>query len=407
MMSLTPSVFSDKYYGWTTVFLLGTLVFAFLLAAKVFFRDLVKVKDKSWLIIGCLISILCVETFLSKVEALYWYNSGVHYTFMTACMIVMLALTTKIIIEDQWKKEVFYVIFACLFSFITSGGNYINALLGIILFVTIICVGILCRQKRAFLAIVPAIVYGLGFYMNVSAPGNAVRQSYFEKLSVLDTVMESFKASFTYEKEWFSLFTLLYLILLFPVLWNHSKKSHYSFRFPWLVPLYCICLVASSFAPSFYSMGIAGGGRTLNVSKLIFQLCLIVCEWYFCGYINRLFEKREKNFSVRNTILFYIVVMGVMVLSVAAETKDERIQNYATYGSIYYMSSGEAESYYAAYRMRLPYFKLGDEHVVLDRFPIRPSYLYFDDITTEPDDWRNRGMAVWYGVDSVVLNEGY
>ena len=95
------------------------------------------------------------------------------------------------------------------------------------------------------------------------------------------------------------------------------------------------------------------------------------------------------------------------MLSVAAETKDERIQNYATYGSIYYMSSGEAESYYAAYRMRLPYFKLGDEHVVLDKFPIRPSYLYFDDITTEPDDWRNHGMAVWYGVDSVILNEGY
>ena len=182
LMSLTPSVFSDEIYGVTTFFLLVSITTAFLFASKVFFKELIKVKDKSWIIIGCLVSVLCVETYVSKVEALYWYNSGVHYTFMTACMLLMLSMVTKVIIEDNWKKNLVYVILACIFSFITSGGNYINALLGIILFITIIFFGTIYRKKTTFLILIPAIVYGIGFYMNVSAPGNAIRQINFEKL---------------------------------------------------------------------------------------------------------------------------------------------------------------------------------------------------------------------------------
>lgn len=209
LMSLTPSVFSDKIYGITTFFLLASITVAFLYAAKVFFKDLIKVRDKSWIIIGSLAVILCVETYLSKVEALYWYNSGVHYTFMTASMVMMLALATKIVIESNWKINIVNIIFACIFAFITSGGNYINALLGCILFTTIICFGILYKKKTTFLTLIPALVYGLGFYINVSAPGNTVRQSYFEKKPILDTIVESFKASFLYEAEWSTKFTLI------------------------------------------------------------------------------------------------------------------------------------------------------------------------------------------------------
>ena len=197
------------------------------------------------------------------------------------------------------------------------------------------------------------------------------------------------------------------MILLLPTLWNNAKKSSCSFKFPLMVPIYCICLVASSFAPSFYAMGIVGAGRTLNVSKLIFQLCLIVCEWYFCGYINRFLEKKKKSINITNTMFYYVVIIGLLLLSVFIEPKVGRIQNYATYGAYHYMSVGEAERYYIEYRMRLPYFKLGDENVVLDKFTVRPTYLYFDDITTDVNDWRNRGMAAWYGVDSVVLKESY
>ena len=383
------------------------LVFSFIYSSKVFFKDIVKIQDNSWIAIGCLLSIFCVETLLSKVEALYWYNSGVHYTFMTACMLMMLSTVVKMITEKSIYKNIVYLILASFFAFIVSGGNYINALLGVILYITIICVALIYRNKKILLSFFPAIVYGIGFYLSASAPGNAIRQSYFEKLSVFDTIKNSFVASFNYELEWFSIFTLLYMVLMLPILWNNAKKSKFTFKFPLLVPIYCLCLVASSFAPSFYSMGISGGGRTLNVSKMIFQISLFVCEWYMCGYINRLLEKKNLNFHIKNTAIHYLAILGLCVVLIFVQNKDYKIQNYATYGACYYISSGEAESYYAAHRMRLPYFKLGDKNVVVDKYPVRPAYLYFDDITTDAYDWKNRGMALWYGVDSVVLNEDY
>lgn len=70
------------------------------------------------------------------------------------------------------------------------------------------------------------------------------------------------------------------------------------------------------------------------------------------------------------------------------------------------MRSGQAQEYHACALRRLETLEDNDiKDAVLESFPSLPYVLYFDDITDDPDDWRNIGLSAYYGKDSVILQK--
>lgn len=43
------------------------------------------------------------------------------------------------------------------------------------------------------------------------------------------------------------------------------------------------------------------------------------------------------------------------------------------------------------------------QDVELQELSVKPYVLYFDDITNNPDDWRNTAVAEYYNKSSVIL----
>lgn len=67
----------------------------------------------------------------------------------------------------------------------------------------------------------------------------------------------------------------------------------------------------------------------------------------------------------------------------------------------YIAKTREAASFYSTYETRLDILNSNHGDVVLPSYTFEPYLLYFDDITTEKKDWRNRSFAKWYHVKSV------
>ncbi|MFQ8600000.1 MAG: hypothetical protein ACLSAP_05005 [Oscillospiraceae bacterium] len=68
------------------------------------------------------------------------------------------------------------------------------------------------------------------------------------------------------------------------------------------------------------------------------------------------------------------------------------------------LESGEARQYYDVAQQRLVLLKDDSlKDVVLLPYPVKPYVLYFDDITSDPENSRNRHMSKYYDKQSVRL----
>ena len=67
--------------------------------------------------------------------------------------------------------------------------------------------------------------------------------------------------------------------------------------------------------------------------------------------------------------------------------------------------NGSAREYGDALKERIDLYNSGGRTVEVEALPSQPELLYFSDIKPEPEDWENRGLCRFYGLDSVkVIN---
>lgn len=79
---------------------------------------------------------------------------------------------------------------------------------------------------------------------------------------------------------------------------------------------------------------------------------------------------------------------------------------YATESAINDLRNGSARAYHSQYVERTVHLHNSDEtDLIFNPYTTKPHLLYFDDITSDPNDWRNALVAVYYGKASVTLAE--
>ena len=50
-------------------------------------------------------------------------------------------------------------------------------------------------------------------------------------------------------------------------------------------------------------------------------------------------------------------------------------------------------------------YRSGEKSIVVESLPAEPVLLYFSDIKEDPEDWENRGLCRFYGIDSVRVEK--
>ena len=66
--------------------------------------------------------------------------------------------------------------------------------------------------------------------------------------------------------------------------------------------------------------------------------------------------------------------------------------------------SGEAQLYAQESRQRYElYMQSAGKDVLVTPYSVKPELLFFDDITEDPEDWRNQSLTQYYDLASVAL----
>lgn len=203
---------------------------------------------------------------------------------------------------------------------------------------------------------------------------------------------------------------LLGLTALAGVLWRLAGRTGWRFPLPPLFTLVTFLFFSAQNAPHFYAASSAGPDRLRNIIYFSHFWVVLLNECYYLGWLRRVLGERR--------VLSALWLRRTAAAALAALLVGWLPHYWPTLTSVRCwetLSDGSAAAYARQRDERLP--ALLDPEVTDPRFsPItaRPALLYLGDITTDPADWHNNTMAVFYGKHSVALlppsvslNEGH
>ena len=153
------------------------------------------------------------------------------------------------------------------------------------------------------------------------------------------------------------------------------------------------------YCPPVYAMGYLGEGRLHNIVYFNFIILFFVNIFYFTGWILcNLSEQKEVKHSYINTT--WICCMAVLLIGLC-------ISNWGSSWSAEAISKlkwGEPQWYsQQAYDRHKKLLNSAGQDVIVEEYSVKPEILFFDDITDNPEDWRNSSVKGFYDLNSIVI----
>ena len=407
LMALSPHIYNYRGYKLVPAMIIAGMTPACLMLARTLLKDCLHKKNMEWISLGAIASILTIEKIYTIPSGLTWYNAAVHYMFMHSVMILLLCSIVRLVqVKIMWKKIV-YLILSVLFAVGTGGTNYATSVMGILLAAATCGILFLYEKRRAFISLIPLAVTLLCFLLNITAPGNAIRADNYVGWGkpALQSILLSFGSAASYSVKWMDVFTALVLVMLIPVFWHifgkENGESGFRFPLPGLVLLYSFCILASGFTSSWYSLGHSGLSRLLNVVRMSYQLLLIINEGYFIGWLRRVLgEKGRKDFTLH---LSGFLILAILMWG-SVHFHHNPLGTFTTFSAYYYIRVPQAAWYYNEYMERREILETSaGQNVLLIPYQNKPWLFFIEDITEDPDDWRNSGVSRYYSLSSVRL----
>lgn len=401
LTALNPFIYGEQYQkvGIMAVILIFTVsvwVFCDVLLGNIFHAK----RSSRWMI-ASVVAGACIGLIHTAQQCIYWYNAAVHYTMMPGIMFLMLAAVVKIL---YCKKQVYAALLmvpASVLGMIAAGSNYVTILQGLLVLLTILALGFLFKKKNTWFLIMPTVCFAIGFWLNVTAPGNSNRGKSYRGDGLTEAVRNSFVAAGKHFWEFTGPMMILMMILLVPVIWSMLRDTNFKFRLPGLVTLYSVCLYATGFSSSRFAMGTDGLSRTWVTIKFTLQILLFLNEIYWMGWImNR--KAKKGNVAELPHYAWYYALMACLAVGIFCTTQNQA-GSYASYGAYYYVHTGEAYNFYHEYLERVEQLESDEQNLVFEPYHFRPWLLYRGDLSENPSAEQNIALANWYGKQSVAV----
>ena len=395
LFSVQPAIFGERLYALTGFIMLGALTAGTFALCVAVFKRIFGADKYTGATVAAAVTVVCTQLLPSPVQGFYWYNGAVYYSFFYGLSLAAFALGINYVNQNKTAA----LVWLCLVCAVLGGGNYVTALNCVIIAFSSMLLMLLLRDGRWKKLILPTVILLAGFGISVIAPGNAIRQSTVtEHPTAIRAVLMSFAQCAQYSVKWFSLPLVGMLALISPLLWHTAKTAKFKFRYPAAVTAYSYCLLSAMFCPPIYALGDVGEFRLLNIIYFAFVLTVTLNVFYWLG---RFASKRKGTQSGGVSFLSAVAVAAVCcVCCVSALLMNT---GFTSIGALSILRNGEAEAFRECSCRRLEILK--DETVKdaqLPDYPIKPYILFYDDITSDPDDWHNEDMASFYGKESVT-----
>lgn len=416
--SVSPMAFGEQYAHAVPYLMIGMTcisTYVFLSAVLKSWMGLDGCTCVSAVMAACIMQCAFMYT---PASGLYWYNGAVHYVFMQG----FLNLTAGSALvcfagiyhgrgRGIWRGLELAVCTGA--AFVAAGANFSTALLTAEILVLLEILAVILwkiQKQKAYLWFgLPFLIGEAGFLVNVTAPGNAVRQASFQKGSVIGTIGKCFTYSFSQMVSWVNIYVVVILVLLLPIFLKAVKGSGFSFRYPLLVTGMAYCLYASMFAPGFYALGQEPLSRNQNICKMFLLLGLVLLEVYWCGWlVQRVKPARAavpgygKNVFAWTVVLLCALMTGIISFIRLDEVSKKAI--FVNYGAYRLIADGEGNQYWHEYLRRLQLYKNEDKVVYVQPYSSHPYPLWINsdtEMSYDDSGMLNGLVAHWYMKDAI------
>ena len=418
LMAIPPSTFGERAYVLTCWIMIGMLSLSTIYLLRTIFVKAFHADKHTSNCVIMLMLFITVQCMVGRVEAFYWYSGAANYILVHSfCMFFYGLLISAVF--DTGKKRTFDLVMASVLGFLTGGGNQMTALNAAILL--LVAIGFITagkRWKRYKAYAIPMGLFFLGFILNVAAPGNRVRAEDTNGMNPVKAVFVSFYYCLDYcLSEWSGWPVLLLVIVLIPLFWKMTKRFEFQFRYPLIVVLFGYCLVSAMMTPPVFAVGSMEAARLQALTYTMYILVLTLCVGYVTGWVRKKAEaflerktqacegelQEEKCFSVNE---IWCIMGCLLFFAFASVMTIIPEPHYFTFSSAMTdLANGSAKAYGDALRERMVLYNSGEKDVVVEPLNDQPRLLYFSDIKEDPEDWENRGLCRYYGIDSVVVSK--
>jgi len=405
LMSLHPAVFNEDLYFIGPMLILLVFIVANLFLLKVVFVNYLRADKFTSFALSVLFVFILVQFIYSPTEGIFWYNASIFYTFFHSLALTLVSLVLLQLKEKKRSRSVVYLVVSCLAALVLGGGNYITALVTVVVLAFIVLYAFL--KKKNFLYVLPVLcLLILTFVISVIAPGNAVRQANLESMNPFAAVGFSFVYAGGFIWHILSVPFLLALLILFPPMIRIVRNTTFQFPYPALIVALFYCVYAASFTPNLYANSGFGPARVLNINVYMLMFFGLFSCVYIIGYVVKKLERRKKEMPrllSRPTTCALVALFVALAIGGYSAIRPINMSGLTAFTSL---TSGEARQFHdeALYRRSI----LHDESIqnaVLPPFTAQPEFLMFYDISDDPNYWVNIDVANFYNKNSVVLGE--
>lgn len=426
--ALPPQIFGENFYGITTwMILIMITVSVFCLFHKI----MVKILDMDkWtsMSAAALALFLMVQCTPGGVELFYWYSGAVNYTFMFGVSLLFYSVMLSLLNGGgRWYRG--RIAAASVLGFMVGGANQMTALNAAVLMAVLALYVIGRKEKgRTMGLLIPIFVFYAGFVLGIAAPGNYVRAASTSGMNPVKAVLISFYYCLDLVfNEWLTWPVAVVLVMTAALVWRGVGRTAFRFPAPFLVVLFGYCLVSAMMTPPLFAVGNIDSGRAQGTVYGMFILTAVLCTVYVAGWARKRYDGASaertgggycgndaaesktggrsgygaaESLCITGCLLF--LAFGIMLTLIPSPRRF--VFGSAAVDCI----NGSAEAYGEALDARAVLYKEGaGAQIEVPPLEQKPELLFFSDITENADDWTNRGVARFYGLDGVVLqNEG-
>ncbi len=459
--AMDPVALGDRWYALVTYLLVGFLI----LSNWIFWRELLQDRARRSVcgsIAAWLFSLAMIQLIPRALDMFFWWDGAVNYLPFFGMLLILSALLLRNLRRNglSVREETAAVVL----SFAAMGGNYVTALVNLLVLAGFGILPLVLlekgersagrRRRRCYAGILLCGCAGLA--ASVLAPGNLVRmeEEGAEGItSIPAMVIHSVYLAYESVGDNMSILLVLLLLLAAPFLWRSfgTEESFGTGRMRRLLRLPAVPvtaalfgLYAASFAPSVYVYGDGGPMRIEDVRFFYLVTLLALLEWFLlgkfrlcgrrpfreeqdeggkaesgpsdcgandcgsneCGSVAGGKESSERRRSFLSSVLV-LTACFVLFCYVLPRENRERLTSLCAARSLLI---GEAQQYDAEMRERLALLEdpaLDGEDVTVPAFTVRPYllFLYGLELTEDPSYWINETVAEYYDKGSVTLAE--
>ena len=356
-------------------------------------------RPEVWLL-ATFLMVIHLTTMLSPYEGFYWLCSAFTYESSAVLAIFLLAILLRSWPQGRCSRIGLFVLCAIIAGAVAGSNETMAVTLGILLLARLLWLT-LHRDQRRWPWLVSLVFLAIGFTISYRAPGNAIRQDYFNQAhQLIPSIQGTFRLTFILLREWFDqpLVIVATLLWLLVVWWAGLFRS---WRRPILyivIPPLGIILMAASAFPPFWAMNASPGYRTINILQLILMFWWFACVTLIAVNLPR---RLATSTAVSRTQLC-LALAGLLVFLVSLWAQPN-------FREALWLWTGPAWKYRQQTRQRIALVKEALSNNVPDlqvppfRDPPRILWAPELDITEDPKDWRNRCFAAYWKLQSVKV----